>query len=111
MRPNIENRMAFLIEVAPHVKPCIATDKVLERGKNIAAIAKNYDLKTDIVTILALIGVSAPKKDSPGLGVLKITDPYLEKSAYNACLDIAIMEVFLNLQKKDPAGRYAITTK
>jgi len=111
MRPSIENRMAFLIEVAPHVKPCLATDKVLERWKNIAAIAEKYDLKTDIVTILALIGVSAPKKDSPGLGVLKITDPYLEKSAYNACLDIAIMEVFLNLQKKDPTGRYAIITK
>ncbi|AXM95742.1 hypothetical protein ACU5P1_17725 [Pseudomonas plecoglossicida] len=111
MRPSIEKRMAFLIDVAPHVKPCFATDKVLERWKNIATIAEKYDLKTDVVTLLALIGVSAPKKDSPGIGVLKITAPYLEKSAYNACLDIAIMEVFLNLQKKDPAGRYAIITK
>lgn len=111
MRPSIENRMAFLIEVAPHVKSCFATDKVIERWNRIAEIAEKHDLKTDVVTLLALIGVSAPQKDSPGLGVLKITHPYLEKSAYNACLDIAIMEVFLNLQKKDPAGRYAIITK
>lgn len=111
VRPLIENRMAFLIEVAPHVKACFAADKVIERWRRIAEIAAKYELKKDVVTLLALIGVSAPPKNSPGLGVLKITHPYPKKSAYNACLDITIMEVFLNLQKKDPTGHYGIITR
>lgn len=111
LKPQIKNRMAFLIEVAPHVKSCFATDKVIERWNAISDIAARYNLKKDVITFLAFIGVSAPQKDSPGLGVLKITHPYLEKSAYNACLDITIMEVLFGLQKKDPTGPYGIITR
>lgn len=110
IKPSIQNRMNFLTKAAPFIKVSSNKETILERWRAIAAIAKNHDLSTDVIHFLALISVSAPQRNSPGLGILKINHPYPAETAYNACFDISLMEIFLNLQKMNPPGRYTIIT-
>lgn len=110
LKPFIQKRMDFFTEAAPLIKVSSNTPTILDRWTSIAAIARKFELGTDISLFLALISVSAPQKDSPGLGILKISHPYPAETAYNACLDISLMEICVNLQKIDSIRKYSIIT-
>lgn len=110
LKPIITKRMSFLTEAANFIKPSSSTETILERWESISKIARKHELNTDIILLLALISVSSPQKDSPGLGIIKISQPYLPKHAYNACLDISQIERLINYWKRDKSNQYTIIT-
>ncbi|MGQ3046038.1 MAG: hypothetical protein ACT6Q8_03705 [Niveispirillum sp.] len=108
--PFIQNRMDFLKMAAPFIKPSSNKETILKRWKLIARVAKHYNISTDIVHLLALISVSAPQNNSPGLGILKMSPNYSTEMAYNACFDISLIELFMNAQQMCPFKKYTIIT-
>jgi hypothetical protein len=110
LEPYIQKRMDFLTQAAPLIKPSSKKEIILKRWQSIADIAKDHGLSTDIIHFVALISISAPQKNSPGLDILKINHPYPQEKAYNACCDISQMELLINLQRMNPSGKYAIIT-
>lgn len=111
LRPRIMKRMAFLTDAAPSIKSSQDEVVIKARWRSIISSAQAQSLAVnDITVILALLSVSGPQKNSPGLGVFKITHPYPQHLSYNACFDISILELFLNFQRIYPKLNYVIAT-
>lgn len=110
LKPIISKRMSFLTEAAIFIKPSSSTEKILERWESISNIAREHELNKDIIFLLALISVSSPQKNSTGLGIIKVSQPYPPNQAYNACLDISQIERLINCWKLDKSNQYTIIT-
>lgn len=111
LKPTITKRKAFLTDAAPSIKTSRDTTTIKERWNSIISAARTHSLPTsDISVILALLTVSGPQKNSPGLGVFKIAHPYPQELAYNACFDISLLELFINFQRIFPEKNYVIAT-
>lgn len=111
LRPKIIQRMKFFKEAAPFLKATSSVEVVLTRWTAIIERAASASLeKRDIGVIVAMLAVSAPQKDSIGLGIIKPNGNYTDKQAHNAAFDISLFELFINFQKNYPTGNYVIAT-
>lgn len=97
---SVQRRKEFLKVVFKYLKPSSKYEVVKDRWDKIicAAIASGLE-KNDVCVILAMLCVSAPQKESPGIGIIKPDENYDDEKAYNAALDIQLMELFINKQK------------
>ena len=100
VEPNIRKRMEFLQKVTLTINKQFTVKTREQAIKIVLDIAKQMQLRIDLVVILALLRVLMKDKKSAAQLLLKDSQNYTEQKAYNAVMDLFALELLFNAHNK-----------
>lgn len=104
-------KQAFLMHLAPQLSAPVSARKRPCRWEQILAEADRFRVpKRSLVVLAALSSVAVANGRSPARRLLKWTDRYCEKDAYNAAADLRALEVMMALFALFPAQQLMLCT-